>query len=207
MENLQTLKGVEDLLLNEEVVKRIPNVKKLDLTYYYSDENCLSYLQCFSKLENLRCSISCDLLRRIKFPNSLKKLSVSANYDMELEDILPKIGSLPLLEKLVLENGVFQTGKWETIEGQFQKLKFLKLSDCEGLVNWIVSDSSHFPLLQKLSLDVLSELEEIPSEVGEIATLKSISLYECSEAAVTSAKKIVEEHEDLYGEQLHLRVE
>ncbi|XP_042031881.1 uncharacterized protein LOC121778578 isoform X2 [Salvia splendens] len=32
MENLQTLKGVKGLLLNEEVVKRIPNVKKLHLT-------------------------------------------------------------------------------------------------------------------------------------------------------------------------------
>ncbi|XP_042033998.1 putative late blight resistance protein homolog R1A-10 [Salvia splendens] len=217
MENLETLKGVEDLLLNEEVVKRIPNVKKLDLTYYSDQkegENCLSYLQCFGKLECLRCSTSYQsgaLLLRINFPNSIKKLVVQdllsyymTEFGAKLEDILPKIGSLPLLEKLVLENGVFKTGKWETIEGQFQKLKFLQLSYCEGLVNWIVSDSSHFPLLQKLRLYNLSELEEIPSEVGEIATLKSISLDGCSEAAVASAKKIVEEHEDLYGEQLDL---
>ncbi|XP_042033550.1 putative late blight resistance protein homolog R1A-10 isoform X2 [Salvia splendens] len=217
MENLQTLKGVEALLLNGEVVKRIPNVKKLDLKYYLDKkegENCLSYLQCFSKLESLRC-ITCyqsgDFWMRINFPNSIKKLVVQDFYSTEfgakLEDILPKIGSLPLLEKLVLDSGVFRTSKWETIEGQFQNLKFLELSDCEGLVNWIVSDSSHFPLLQKLCLYYLYELEEIPSEVGEIATLKSISLYRCSEAVVASAKKIVEEREDLYGEQLHLLVD
>ena len=212
MENLQTLKGVKDLLLNEEVVKRIPNVKKLHLTYTWyqkEGENCLSYLQCFSKLESLCCSTSSrrgDFLLRINFPNSIKKLVVEVHYSTELEDILPKIGSLPLLEKLVLRNGVFRTGKWETIEGQFQKLKFLQLCAFEGLVNWIVSDSSHFPLLEKLCLRYLSKLEEIPSEVGEIATLKSISLFRCSEAAVASAKKIVEEHEDLYGEQLDLRV-
>ncbi|XP_042032512.1 putative late blight resistance protein homolog R1A-10 [Salvia splendens] len=216
MENLQTLKGVEALLLNEEVVKRIPNVKKLDLKYYWDQkegENCLSYLKCFTKLECLSCRTSYQsgyFLLRINFPNSIKKLIIHDYYITEfgakLEDILPKIGSLPLLEKLVLKYGVFQTGKWETSEGQFQKLKFLQLSLCEGLVNWIVSDSSHFPLLQKLSLDFLSELEEIPSEVGEIATLKLISLYGCSEAADASAKKIVEEHEDLFGEQLDLRV-
>ncbi|XP_042034639.1 uncharacterized protein LOC121781028 isoform X2 [Salvia splendens] len=208
MENLQTLKGVEDLLLNEEVVKRIPNVKKLHLIYpsdQMEGENCLSYLQCFSKLESLCCltsNQSGDFWMRINFPNSIKKLVV-ANI---LEDILPKIGSLPFLEKLILRNGVFRTGKWETIEGQFQKLKFLLLWFCDGLVNWIVSDSSHFPLLQELSLDHLSELEEIPSEVGEIATLKSISLNYCSEAVVESAKKIEKEREDLYGEQLDLRV-
>ncbi|XP_047958462.1 putative late blight resistance protein homolog R1B-16 [Salvia hispanica] len=213
MENLQTLKGVLDLLLNEEVVKRIPNVKKLHLTYYSDEmegESCLSYLQCFSKLENLYCCTfmqTGDFLLRINFPNSIKKLVVANLSGTKSEDTLPKIGSLPLLEKLILRNGVFRTGKWETIEGQFQKLKFLKLSYCEGLVNWIVSDSSHFPLLHKLSLDHLSELEEIPSEVGEIATLKSISLIRCSEAAVASAKKIVEEREDLYGEQLDLRVD
>ncbi|XP_042045257.1 putative late blight resistance protein homolog R1A-10 [Salvia splendens] len=215
MENLQTLKGVLNLLLNEEVVKRILNVKKLSLTYdsdQKEGENCLSYLQCFSKLESLSCITgyqSGDFLLRINFPNSIKKLTVEDYYSTEfgtkLEDILPKIGPLPLLEKLEL-SGVFRTGKWETIEGQFQKLKFLKLSDCEGLVNWIVSDSSHFPLLEKLSLYDFSELEEIPYEVGEIATLKSISLYDCSEAVVVSAKKIVEEYEDLYGEQLDLSV-
>ncbi|XP_047965497.1 putative late blight resistance protein homolog R1A-10 [Salvia hispanica] len=212
MENLQTLKGVANLLLNEEVAKRIPNVKKLHLKYtsdQMEGENCLSYLQCFSKLENLSCCTfrqSVDFLLRINFPNSIKKLVVQVHYGPKLEDILPKIGSLPLLEKLVLRHGVFRTSKWETIEGQFQNLKFLWLSFCEGLVNWIVSYSSHFPLLEKLILSYISELEEIPSEVGEIATLKSISLYDCSEAVVESAKKIVEEREDLYGEQLDLRV-
>ncbi|XP_042032743.1 putative late blight resistance protein homolog R1A-3 [Salvia splendens] len=209
MENLQTLRGVTNLLLNEEMVKRIPNVKKLRLTRTSNQMEGENYLHCLSKLENFYFSIfrDCDdFLLRIKFPNSIKKLFVSAIYATELEHILPKFGSLPLLEKLVLKNGVFKTGKWETIEGQFQKLKFLQLFGCRGLVNWIVSDSSHFPLLQKLTLEYLSELEEIPSEVGEIATLKSISLDKCSEAAVASAKKIVEEHEDLFGEQLDLLV-
>ncbi|XP_047959031.1 putative late blight resistance protein homolog R1B-16 [Salvia hispanica] len=213
MENLQTLKGVKNLILNEEVVKRIPNVKKLQLSYdkkQMEGENCLSYLQCLSKLENLVCNStneSDEYFQRIRFPHSLKKLFIIASSDMVLEDIMPKIGSLPLLKKFVLLHGVFKTGKWETIEGQFPSLMFLLLHNCKGLEDWIVSDKSHFPVLQKLRLDSFDQLKEIPSEVGEIATLKSIELRYCSESALESAKKIVEEQEDLYGDQLDLHVQ
>ncbi|XP_047963361.1 putative late blight resistance protein homolog R1C-3 [Salvia hispanica] len=214
MENLQTLKGVKNLFLDEEVVKRIPNVKKLCITYVkekkqMEGENCLNYLQCLNKLENFMCSTSngCGkYLKSIRIPHSLKKLSISS-IDTEVEDIMSKIGSLPLLEKFVLERGCFRTGKWETTEGQFPSLKFLQLDYCSGLKVWIVSENSHFPTLQKLHLHYVRELNEIPSAVGEIATLKSIKLDYCSEAVVESAKKIVEEQEDLYGDrQLHVQV-
>ncbi|XP_057775503.1 putative late blight resistance protein homolog R1A-10 [Salvia miltiorrhiza] len=212
MENLQTLRGVHNLYLNEEVVQRIPNVQKLHLIYNSEDmerANCLSYLECLSKLENFYCSIYRgydEYLQRISFPHSLKKLNLSLNYYTELEEILEKIGWLPLLHKLVLQNGFFKTGKWDTIEGQFRSLKLLKLYRCKGLKNWTMAESSHFPLLQELRLQDLEELEEIPSEVGEIATLKSIYLEACSASAVESAAKIVEEQEDLYGDQLDLHV-
>ncbi|XP_057775526.1 putative late blight resistance protein homolog R1C-3 [Salvia miltiorrhiza] len=217
MENLQTLKGVRNFYLNEEVVQRIPNVKKLHLIYTSEDmeaANCLRYLECLSKLENFSCSIHpeyAEYLQRISFPHSLKKLnlSLSPSYDpLDLVEILEKIGWLPLLHKLVLHRGVFNTGKWDTIEGQFRSLKLLKLDWCSGLKNWTTAESSHFPVLQELRLQGLMELEEIPSEVGEIATLKSIYLERCSESAVESAKKIVEEQEDLYGrDQLELHVQ
>ncbi|XP_057775843.1 putative late blight resistance protein homolog R1C-3 [Salvia miltiorrhiza] len=228
MENLQTLKGVMNLYLNEDVVQRIPNLKKLHLIYNSKEmegrlikslselkqmerANCFSYLECLSKLENLNCHFSLDYgydeyLQRISFPHSLKKLNLSLNDDTELEEILEKIGWLPLLHKLVLQNGFFKTGKWDTIEGQFRSLKLLKLYRCKGLKNWTMAESSHFPLLQELRLQDLEELEEIPSEVGEIATLKSIYLEACSASAVESAKKIVEEQEDLQGDQLDLHV-
>ncbi|XP_047957439.1 putative late blight resistance protein homolog R1A-10 [Salvia hispanica] len=212
MENLHTLKVVNNLFFNEETVKRIPNVKKLCLKYdeeQMEGENCLGYLQCLSKLENFRCITEYDCVecwKWIRFPHSLKKLYVDVSSSLELEDILPKIGSLPLLEKFVLTNGFFRTGKWETFEGQFQSLKFLQLESCDGLEDWIVSDNSHFPVLQKLRLLYISQLNEIPSEIGEISTVRSIELEYCSESAVVSAKKIVEEQEDLYGDQLDLHV-
>ncbi|XP_057775521.1 putative late blight resistance protein homolog R1A-10 [Salvia miltiorrhiza] len=127
MENLQTLKGVMNLYLNEEVVQRIPNVKKLHLTFKPEDmeglselkqmerAKCFSYLECLSKLENFYCGIyhgyDDEYLQSISFPHSLKKLNLIVN-NVELEEILQKIGCLPLLHKLVLYGGTFQTGKW-----------------------------------------------------------------------------------------------
>ncbi|XP_047967865.1 putative late blight resistance protein homolog R1B-16 [Salvia hispanica] len=214
MENLQTLKGVKNLILDEEVVKRIPNVKVLHISYHgkqMEEEKCLRYLQCLSKLENLRCSTedgSGEWWQWIRFPHSLKKLTVNASDDEELEGLLEKVGSLPLLEKFVLRNGFFKTGMWETIEGQFPSLKFLTLANCDGLEDWIVTHNSLFPLLQQLHLSSLYELKEIPSQVGDIAMLKSIYLRFCSmnKSLMVSAKKIVEEREDSYGDQLDLHV-
>ncbi|XP_057776323.1 putative late blight resistance protein homolog R1A-3 [Salvia miltiorrhiza] len=221
MENLQTLKGVMNLYLNEEVVQRIPNLKKLHLVYHWEDmeglielkqterANSFSYLQCLSKLESLQCSTDYgyddEYLQRISFPHSLKKLKLSL-YNLELVEILQKIGWLPLLQKLVLHGGAFKTGKWDTIEGQFRSLKLLQLHYCNGLKNWTMAENSHFPLLHELRLRGLRQLEEIPSEVGEIPSLKSITLKGCSKSAVESAKKIVEEQQDLYGDQLDLHV-
>ncbi|XP_057775492.1 putative late blight resistance protein homolog R1A-10 [Salvia miltiorrhiza] len=227
MENLQTLRRAKNLYLNEDVVKRTPNVKKLHLIYRSEEmegclikslselkqmerANCFSYLECLIKLENLSCNIcaGCDkYFQRISFPHSLKKLKLIFYfcYHVELEEILEKIGWLPLLQKLVLYHGRFKTGKWETIEGQFRSLKLLQLNFC-SLENWVMAESSHFPVLQELRLLYLHDVEEIPSEVGEIATLKSITLEYCSESAVESAAKIVEEQQDLQGGQLDLHV-
>ncbi|XP_057775525.1 late blight resistance protein R1-A-like [Salvia miltiorrhiza] len=222
MENLQTLKGVRNFYLNEEVVKRIPNLKKLHLIYHVEDveglselkemerANCLRYLEYLSKLENLYCRIGYrsdgKYLQRISFPHSLKKLNLSLNYDTELEEILEKLGWLPLLHKLVLHRGTFKTGKWDTIEGQFQSLKLLQLGWCYSLKKWTMAKSFHFPVLQELRLRDMIGLEEIPSEVGYIPTLKSITLEYCSELVVESAKKIAEEQEDFQGNQLDLHV-
>ncbi|XP_057776228.1 putative late blight resistance protein homolog R1C-3 [Salvia miltiorrhiza] len=218
MENLQTLKGVMNLYLNEEVVQKIPNVKKLRLIYKYKGlskvkqterANSFSYLECLSKLENLLCRFHYgydEYLQRLTFPHSLKKLNLFLYYHAELEEILEKIGWLPLLHKLVLHRGTFKTGKWDTIEGQFQSLKLLQLNFCQGLKSWTMAESSHFRVLQELRLRSFDELEEIPSEVGEIPTLKSIYLEDCSESAVESAKKIVQEQEDFQGDQLDLHV-
>lgn len=68
-------------------------------------------------------------------------------------------------------------------------------------------ECSHFPCLEDLDLYYLTELEEIPSAIGEIPTLRSITLVCCSESAMKSAMMIEEEQRELEGEQISFRVQ
>ncbi|XP_047975166.1 putative late blight resistance protein homolog R1A-10 isoform X2 [Salvia hispanica] len=213
MENLEVLKGVINFNISEDIVKRIPNIEELDMTYegqLMDGVDYLSCLLCLSKLESLELwAYSPDVgkyLQKINFPPSLKELFLSLPSDSEWEDILPTIGSLPLLETLELNGGRFRTREWETMEDHFQSLKSLKLYECGDLEKWTVTESSHFPLLIQLHLFVLDELKEIPAEIGEISTLRSIKLYLCNESVVLSAKQIFDEQQDLHGDQIDLLV-
>ncbi|XP_057785046.1 late blight resistance protein R1-A-like isoform X2 [Salvia miltiorrhiza] len=212
MENLETLKGVIDFNLNEEVVKRIPNIQKLRIIYMdkvMERVKFLSYLQCLSKLESLTCLIyngsDDEYLQSISFPHSLKKLYLGG-LTFHLEEILEKIGSLPLLEKLTLNCGQFGRRSWEIVEGQFPSLKYLRLWRCWNMECWTLVGSC-LPRLEQLHLSYMELLEEFPSEIGEIPTLKSIQLEYCSESAAVSLKKIVEEQEELQGDpSFHVEV-
>ncbi|KAL8458538.1 hypothetical protein ACS0TY_036166 [Phlomoides rotata] len=135
----------------------------------------------------------------LTFPCSLKKLTLKIERVNWEETLLEKIGSLPLLEKLKLIGGSFKGRGWETVEGQFRSLKFLQLDECKDMEFW-TTESSHFPRLERLVLTLLEDLNEIPSEIGEIETLKSIKLVWCSRSAIISTKRIIEGQEELYGE-------
>ncbi|KAL3619505.1 hypothetical protein CASFOL_037075 [Castilleja foliolosa] len=209
MENLQVVKGVMNFKCSEEVVKRIPNIKKLSIKYskligtnideYYR----ISNIKLLSKLESLDVSYYYvfrdvpDLNYLLTFPQSLKKLSID-NYS-ECDDMLEKLGSLPLLEKLRLGLVKFKRGKWEIVEGQFPSLKYLRLNYCEGLEHWTIAEEceSIFPRLEKINIYGAKRLKNIPCEIGNISTLQEITLFECNEAAVMSAKEMVEEQVEL----------
>lgn len=107
-----------------------------------------------------------------------------------------KIGSLPLLEVLNLERNSFLGPRWKTVEGDFCSLKFLLSSGCCDLKYW-EKESNHFQRLENLYLYYLKKLKMVPSDIGEIPTLKSIELVNCTSSAVISAKKILEEQEEL----------
>ncbi|XP_047947215.1 uncharacterized protein LOC125193468 [Salvia hispanica] len=105
LENLQTLKKVHALCLNEEVVKRIPNVKKLSLRYHeqMEEEKRISHIQCLRKLENLHCYTSYaggECWQWIRFTHSLKKLSVEVSSHQEVDNIMSEIGPLPFFRSL-----------------------------------------------------------------------------------------------------------
>lgn len=140
MKNLQTLKGVINFKFGEEVILRVPNLKKLRILMNDDESHgnyyCLNNLEYLSKLESFWCQSwgSEDYLHTLTFPHSLKKLYLNFINNFGWEEMLEKIGSLPYLEKLTLKDGCFETGKWKIVEGQFPGLRFLLLDSCFGLI-------------------------------------------------------------------------
>ncbi|XP_057776085.1 putative disease resistance protein At1g59780 [Salvia miltiorrhiza] len=207
--NLQRLGKVLDFKCSKEVVKKIPNIKKLVFSNggeRDDDMYCLSNLDALTKLKSLNCSFLA--MGAINFPQSLKSLVLrSEGSSYCWQDILDKVGVLPHLRKLILNNGRFNQGKWETTEGQFCGLIFLSVKWCDGIEIWN-TQSSHFPCLESLHLVEVCKLVEIPLDFAEISTLREIDVNRCSDAVVESAKRISEEHEDYYGEgALQVRIE
>ena len=84
------------------------------------------------------------------------------------------IGLLPNLEVLRVKENFFSGPKWETCEGGFLHLKFLKLSHMD-LQEWIAS-ADNFPSLETIVLNGCPDLAEIPSAIGYICTLQLIEV-------------------------------
>ncbi|KAL8466257.1 hypothetical protein ACS0TY_035389 [Phlomoides rotata] len=218
LENLQTLSNVSISECREKVVEMFPNLKTLEIYCRESDSeslHCFSNLGLLHKLEHLKChfvpfynahsftkTFQRELQQNIAFPHSLKKLTLSGN-PLHWEDITTKIGPLPHLQVLKLEQNAAAGADWVTDEGKFRSLKFLLIHSCDDFVNWM-TDNTHFPRLEHLRLRFVDKLKEIPWGIGEIPTLESIELFGCSSSAVMSAKRILEEQEELGNEGLRL---
>ncbi|KAL8557514.1 hypothetical protein ACS0TY_004815 [Phlomoides rotata] len=195
LKNMQTLKGVINFKFSEEVVKRIPNIRKLKLEYkeeHSLPDFCLNNLGRLQKLESLTLE---NKINRslVTFPQSLKKL-ILFHTKLGWEDLTRSIGSLPLLQFLTLWEACVGP-KWETAEGGFCSLRVLRIWSYDDLRYW-ETDSAHFPRLEHLRLKFLRNLEEIPSCIGDISTLKSIRVRDCNKPVTDSAIKIKVEQEE-----------
>ncbi|GFP93648.1 putative late blight resistance protein homolog r1a-6 [Phtheirospermum japonicum] len=205
LENIQTLSEVRNFKFSEEVVKRIPNIKELEV--YYSgivdwSSCCLKNLVKLINLESLRLEIG---YAQEPIPSSLKELTLNG-INVGWRNLGAKIGSLPnlqVLKLLDLREGLLGT-EWETFEGQFCSLKYLVIYNYFDLKYWRTESWTHFPCLEHLCLDRLPNLKEIPSEIGE--TPKSIDMLDCSESTIISAYQVLKEQEDLGNEGLHVKV-
>ncbi|KAL0341440.1 UNVERIFIED_CONTAM: putative late blight resistance proteinR1A-10 [Sesamum calycinum] len=205
LENLQTLSHILNFRCTPEVLERIPNVKRLKISYSDNMDEwpnyCLHNLAYLHKLESLRLLSSIVLLKDTAFPQSLKKLSL-VRCRIPWKD-MPVIGSLPNLEVLKLYHEAFQGPEWNPDEGQFLRLKVLciHLTDLE---RWGAEDI-HFPKLESLVLKTMFYLEEIPPGIGDIPTLRSIHLSDCTDSVVNSAKQIQKEQQS-NGNELEVSV-
>ncbi|KAL8544350.1 hypothetical protein ACS0TY_004769 [Phlomoides rotata] len=140
----------------------------------------------------------------VSFPQSLKKLTLCRT-ELNWEDLTRSIGSLPLLQFLELWKAC-KGPKWETAEGGFCSLRVLKICNFwsyDDLRYWEM-DSAHFPRLEHLYLIFLTKLEDIPSCIGDIPTLKSIRVRECNKSVTDSAKRIKVEQEENGNEDLQV---
>ncbi|KAH0724206.1 hypothetical protein KY284_000071 [Solanum tuberosum] len=127
-------------------------------------------------------------------PATLTKLTLS---DVLLpQSELSNIGRLPNLVVLKLEHRAFQQDKWEIEDEEFLNLKVLKLRSLK-ITTWNASDES-LPNLEHLLIENCFNLQEIPSMVGDILTLKMVETKRCGESLEKSVKDIQEVQEG-YG--------
>ncbi|KAI3736389.1 hypothetical protein L6452_15928 [Arctium lappa] len=127
------------------------------------------------------------------FP-SIKKLALDPDKDDEYH-----FEFLPCLEILEL------TGQWDACEQQFRQLKLLTLDGLD-IKQWEASSTS-FPCLKQLSLFYCNDLEEIPLEIGEIATLELIETNSSSKSVVEYVRRIQQEQHDVGNYELKITVD
>ncbi|OIT21578.1 PREDICTED: putative late blight resistance protein homolog R1B-12 [Nicotiana attenuata] len=203
MPNLEELSGVCSTSCTKEVFFRMPNLKRL-IVYKTSlradvKANQLIDMSSLTKLEALKCvSYACELsIKRFGFPTSLKRLTLAGSFCFPWEDISTLV-MLPNLEELKLKRYAVSGPIWRlSDEDKFESLKLLLLSELD-FERWEAS-SDNFPNLKRLVLKNCRCLEEIPTDFGEICTLESIELHNCSTAAEGCARNIEQEHEEYMG--------
>lgn len=208
---LENLVSVSTLSLGygsstERILRRLTNVRKLKCIFFESWDgvrNCIRFpvLNSLSQLESLKV-LYYGMVRYpcvFSFPSNLKKLTLS-KFRLPWEEI-HTIGRLPNLEVLKLLFRAFEGPQWNMREGEFLKLKFLKLDTLTTIKQWNAS-ADHFPCLQRLVLQRCKQLEKIPSVFGDIPTLQMIEVQWCSISASKSARQIQEEQQDLGNDGL-----
>lgn len=194
--------------MTEEVCKRLPNIKKLALSYiplrghsHVWSDYCPHNLGRFNKLEYLHCHCSGDSnALSFRFPTSIREMSLKDRH-LQWEDLAVITQSLPHLA--VLELVSVQGVEWDLAEEEFSSLKILKIYDCDDLTHWY-ADSSQFPVLEFLDIWYAPKLSEIPFDIGEIPTLERIKVGCCSASVAISATRIAVEQESLGIEEFRV---
>ncbi|KAK4433080.1 putative late blight resistance proteinR1B-16 [Sesamum alatum] len=209
LENLQTLSEIGDFKCTAEILRMIPNLKKLGISYFggQNDQDYhLNNLVHLHQLEKLKIKIHPTFLFRRKlnpaFPPSLKKLTLSGL--QRPWEAMGIIGSLPNLEVLKLRDYAFRGHKWETNEEEFCCLKFL-LIDKSDLQDWI-TERNHFPNLKCLVLYRCWCLKDIPDGFGEIEGLELIKIDDANSSLMDSARQIQEVQQGWGNDAFQIRI-
>ncbi|XP_019068849.2 putative late blight resistance protein homolog R1B-23 [Solanum lycopersicum] len=198
MPNLQEFSGH----FTDEVFSGIPNLKRL---IFHLPNNKRSYrcwqldISRLTKLESFKyygTFLTAYRVKRFYFPASLRRLSLTQCNEFFETNISSTVVMLPNLEELKLKQCGDMLKTWRlSDEDKFKSLKLLLLSG-SSLKHWEAT-SDNFPNLKRLVLKNCYRLQEIPADFGEIGTLESIELHNCSTTADDSAREIVQEQEEM----------
>ncbi|KAL8504247.1 hypothetical protein ACS0TY_022830 [Phlomoides rotata] len=190
-------------LKDEEGLKCSPHLRKLECWYRVDDGACPHFdLRFLTQLESLFLRGS---LRKkdFGFSSNIRKLSLHWTY-LPWEK-MSVVGRLECLEVLNLLTNACVGERWDTRDCEFQKLRFLRLHGLYSLREWNVASDEHFPKLQQLILLYCTNLQEIPSELGDITALELIDVGQgCPKSVAESAERIKEEQRDMGNEELRV---
>ncbi|CAI9113587.1 OLC1v1014216C1 [Oldenlandia corymbosa var. corymbosa] len=190
----------------ELLMRKFPNVGSLKFIVCQGDDgsgmdsNGIIFPDFLLQLESLELSwdggFRCDGEFELSFPASLKTLTLdSCDFCWGAFSI---IGKLPNLEVLRLHWVTFKEGIWEMKEGDFSKLKFLRLYRLENLARW-TADNVEFGSLEILVLSWCTKIEELPDGLEKVVTLKMIEIDHCTETAQDWARQVEEKQVEDWG--------
>ncbi|KAH0756826.1 hypothetical protein KY290_020319 [Solanum tuberosum] len=203
MPNLEEFYGICYSSCTNEFISSTPNLKRLIIRVPSSILHNIPYrlldMSSLTKLETFKFYWKSNLENPIKifvFPKSLRRVSLNRCYKFIWEEISSTFIMLPHLEELKLKHCRAEDDIWRlTDKDIFKSLKLLLLSELD-LKHWEAS-SVNFPYLKRLVLKNCYLLQEIPTDFGEICTLESIELHDCTTTAEDSVRNIKQEREDL----------
>ncbi|KAI3736402.1 hypothetical protein L6452_15941 [Arctium lappa] len=198
--NLHSISDVEFRDRVDSFQRCFPNIKRLGLSCLKNNEY---HFELLPYLEILKLTGSVFQQNNISFPATLKKLTLVSCFlpwsHMSIIQLLPN------LEVLNLNRSAYVGTLWDACEQQFRQLKLLTLERLH-IKQWEASSTS-FPCLKQLSLLKCNDLEEIPLEIGEIATLELIETDSSSNSVVESVERIQQEQHDVGNYELKITVD
>ncbi|XP_047938673.1 uncharacterized protein LOC125186365 [Salvia hispanica] len=213
--NLSTLLDVNINSCTKEVLRGVPNIKRLGVRIQLElgDDgksfHHLNNISSLGKLESFTCvvvnpDLSQDTITppapHSMFPVSLKKLSLSGlGYPWSYMGI---IGRLPNLEVLKLRCYAFQGPLWETDYASFNELKLLSLEDTDLVL--LRTRNASFVSLKYLRIKHCYNIEELPPYLPY--GLRMLQVADCSLSVVAWAEKMKENDRENRIEKLTIDV-
>ncbi|PHT32818.1 putative late blight resistance protein -like protein R1B-14 [Capsicum baccatum] len=217
-ENLYDLQTLSTPLIAEVqdvelILRKTPNLRILEFEIQVFQNFQYGILNIPTRIEKLR--IYRHNFRLGKVPKiipfsisapSLRSLTLCGFYLHHQH--LSEIASLQNLQALRLLVIHFENEEWKVSNGEFLRLKSLKLQVIESIKEWRCIGDDAFPQLERLVLHGCPFLKEIPSCFEDISSLLSIELWRCNESVVKSARVIQETQVEDYqnsGFQVFIR--